>query len=99
MLSRASARNPKFATTADIVRLIALTGCRRGEIIELKWSEVDFEGSCLRLQNTKEGASVRPVGLPVIEFLERLRRSSSTEFVFVGPRSGRAFRSFPNHWE
>ena len=25
---------------ADIVRLLLLTGCRRGEIVELRWSEV-----------------------------------------------------------
>ena len=39
------------------IRLIALTGCRRSEILNLKWSEVDFEGSCLRLGDTKTGAS------------------------------------------
>ena len=31
------------------IRLIALTGCRRSEILNLRWSEVDFKGSCLRL--------------------------------------------------
>ena len=43
------------------IRLIALTGCRRSEILNLKWSEVDFKGSCLRLGDTKTGASIRPV--------------------------------------
>ena len=46
------------------IRLIALTGCRRSEILNLKWSEVDFKGSCLRLGDTKTGASIAPVARP-----------------------------------
>ncbi|MCJ2012290.1 tyrosine-type recombinase/integrase [Methylobacterium sp. J-076] len=44
------------------VRLLSLTGCRLSEIVRLRWSEVDLAGSCLRLEDTKEGASVRPLG-------------------------------------
>ena len=48
----------EFAPTVAITRLLALTGCRRSEIIKLKWRDVDFENSCLRLSDSKEGASV-----------------------------------------
>jgi integrase len=44
------------------VRLLALTGCRRGEIERLRWAEVDLPGRCLRLSDSKEGKSVRPLG-------------------------------------
>jgi integrase len=37
------------------IRLLALTGCRRGEIEQLRWQEVDAPGSCLRLGDTKRG--------------------------------------------
>ena len=70
--------DPELAPTVAITRLLALTGCRRGEIISLKWSEVDFENSCLRLTDSKEGASTRPIGLPVIELLEVRRKVVST---------------------
>src|SRR5215475_10314415 len=46
------------------IRLLALTGCRRSEIFNLKWSEVDFESSCLRLGDTRTGASIRPLPVP-----------------------------------
>ena len=46
-------RRPSCRPQADIVRLLLLTGCRRGEIVELKWSEVD--GDMLRLADTKTG--------------------------------------------
>lgn len=89
----------RYAMTADIVRQIALTGCRRGEIITLAWTEVDTDQSCLRLLDTKEGESVRPVGLPVVEYLEERRMSADGTYVFPGLGDDNAFGSFPNHWE
>ena len=67
---REAAKTEKYAMTVEIIRLIALTGCRRSEIIGLKWEEVDLGSSCLRLTDSKEGDSVRPIGLPVVECLE-----------------------------
>ncbi|MEE9433736.1 MAG: tyrosine-type recombinase/integrase [Sphingorhabdus sp.] len=89
----------KYPTTAQIIRQIALTGCRRSEIVNLRWSEVDFDASCLRLPDSKEGASVRPVGLSVIEFLERHHRNRAGSFVFAGYGEDNAFGSFPKQWK
>jgi integrase len=89
----------KYATTVEIIRQIALTGCRRSEVIGLKWIEADTEGSCLRLIDSKEGTSVRPVGLPVVEFLEAKREVASGTYVFPGYGEDNAFGGFPNHWE
>ena len=44
---------PSRAQQADIVRLLLLTGCRKGEIMKLRWSEVD--GDRLDLAHTKTG--------------------------------------------
>ena len=95
---REASEDPELTPTIAITRLLALTGCRRGEILGLKWSEVDFENSCLRLADSKEGASTRPVGLPVIELLEERRKSVEGEFVFPGVRGSETFGSFPNQW-
>lgn len=88
-----------YSTTADIIRLLALTGCRRSEIIGLRWDEVDFERSCLRLAESKEGYSIRPVGLPVLEFLEERRPYADGDFVFTGMRNSPVFGAFPHHWD
>lgn len=97
MLS-AAARQDKYATTVMIIRQIALTGCRRSEIITLTWSDVDIENSCFRLSDSKEGASVRPIGLPVLEFLEAHRGINDGTFVFPGLGDDNAFGALPNHW-
>jgi integrase len=96
---RKAAENEKYAMTVDIIRQIALTGCRRTEMIELMWTEADTEGSCLRLVDSKEGASVRPIGLPVVEYLEERRNGQANTYVFPGQGEDNAFGSFPNHWE
>jgi len=90
--------NADLAWTVGITRLLALTGCRRGEIISLKWSEVDFENSCLRLEDSKEGASVRPIGLPAIELLEAHRETAMSDFVFPGKRGADTYGGLPRQW-
>lgn len=98
ILNSAVAEYPQYAITVDIIRQIALTGCRRSEMIGLKWSEVDGDASCLRLEDSKEGKSTRPIGLPVIEYLEDRRTEDDGTYVFPGQGDDNAFGSFPNHW-
>ena len=53
VLDRLVAEWPSRRQQADIVRLLLLTGCRKGEILKLRWSEVD--GDRLNLADTKTG--------------------------------------------
>jgi len=96
---RKAAEEEKYAMTVDIIRQIALTGCRRSEMIGLKWTEADTEASCLRLEDSKEGESIRPIGLPVVEYLEQRHTGDVGTYVFPGRGEDNAFGSFPNHWE
>ena len=50
--------------------LLALTGCRENEILSLRWDAVDFERGHLRLEDTKTGKSVRPLGQSAPAVLE-----------------------------
>jgi integrase len=71
--------NPK---SIAIMRLWALTGCRREEIAALKWSEVDFDHACLRLGDTKTGRSSRPLALAAVVLLRAVPRDHDAPFVF-----------------
>jgi integrase len=94
-----AAKQEKCTTIVDIIRQIALTGCRRSEMIGLKWTEADTESSCLRLEDSKEGESIRPIGLPVVEYLDQRRNTGVGTYVFPGQAEDNAFGSFPNHWK
>ena len=68
---------------ADIIRLLLLTGCRRGEIVGLRWSEVWADG--LVLVDSKTGPRRVPLNAQARRILDRQPRTGSA-FVFPSPR-------------
>lgn len=70
------------------VRLLALTGCRLSEIVRLRWSEVDRAEPCLRLDDTKEGASVRPIGKAALSILAGASPLPGSPYVLPAARGG-----------
>ena len=75
---------------ADIIRLLLLTGCRRSEILRLRWSEVDRDR--LVLADGKTGPRIVPLNTPARRILERRPRGGSP-FVFPSPRDAARPRS------
>jgi integrase len=75
---------------ASVIKIIALAGLRNDEANGLRWSEIDFAGSCIRLEKSKTGRSLRPIGKAVINLLSALPRLHD-DFVFPNrDGSGRA---------
>ena len=89
----------QFQITVRIIRFLALTGCRRGEAIHLKWEEVDENSSCIRLIDSKEGKSVRAIGLPVVDLLDLQHIEKDDGFVFQGSVEGKPLVGFPKLWK
>jgi integrase len=83
-------------TAIIAVRLLALTGCRRGEIENLCWHDVDFGAHCLRLSDSKEGKSVRPLGGAALNVLSKLPRVG--RLVLRGREPDKPFRGLPKAW-
>ena len=95
-----AAEDERYTRTVDIIRLIAMSGCRRGEIIEVRKAEIDTVGSAFRFEDTKEGQSVRPMGLPIVEYFDERDMDGDSPYVFPGERNmDGPFGSFPRHWE
>ena len=67
-----------------IIRMLALTGARLGEILPLRWSEVDFERACLRLTDSKTAAKVIPLGAAAMQFIAAQERRPGEDYVFPG---------------
>jgi integrase len=84
---------------AQMVRMLALTGCRKSEVASLTWPEVDLEARQLRLANTKEGYSIRPLGQAAVDLLEGLPRHSSSEVVFTIGTEGKRYGGLPHAWK
>jgi integrase len=59
------------------IKLLLLTGCRRGEMVNLRWEHVDFEHECLRLPDSKTGAKVVYLNPPARVLLQELPRMAA----------------------
>jgi integrase len=70
-LAEAEAEMERSAAIAAI-RLLALTGARLSEIANLRYAEIDRRAQALRLDDSKEGASVRPLGASALAVLDGL---------------------------
>ena len=69
---------------AAAIKLLLLTGGRRGEILGLQWQHVDFERQCLRLPDSKTGAKVLYLNAPALEVLTGLPRMEGNPHVIQG---------------
>ena len=77
-------------------RFIALTGFRRGEVLALRWSEVDIGRRTATLAETKTGKSIRPLSRAACEVLSKLARTGG--LVFPASRGEGQMTGFPKLW-
>ena len=75
---------------ADIVRILLLTGCRRGEILGLRWSEV--QDGMLVLGDSKTGPRRVPLNVQARRILERQPSNGERVRVSLAARSRQAAR-------
>lgn len=68
------------------IRLLLLTGCRMGEVLNLKWANVDLEAACLNLADSKTGARAVYLNKAAAAVLAEVRkRKHPAPWVFPDP--------------
>lgn len=77
------------------LRALALTGCRKMEILALRWDSLDARSRCIRLPDSKSGPQLRPIGAVAAEFLSGQPRRGGCEYVFPGDRGEAHFVGAP----
>lgn len=82
--------------STDAIRMLCLTGCRLREITNLRWAEVDRAASCLRLDDTKEGRSIRPLGRAAAQLLSQIEPRRTGVFVIPTTRGEGGFGGVPD---
>jgi integrase len=88
--SRRSARGDTNVWPSAIaaVRFAALSGWRRGEVLALRWAEIDLSRRTGSLKSTKTGASIRPLSNAACVVLQKQARLCATGATYVFPRIG-----------
>lgn len=81
----AALRYVENETTRDFIVILLLTGARRGNAMEMRWRDVDFEAATWRIPETKNGeAHTVTLSAEALAVLAKRRKLDDGEFVFPG---------------
>lgn len=82
----------------NAVRLLVFTGCRRGEILSLRWDEVDFPNHCLNLQDSKTGPKRVLLNLMAYDVLKNIEAVKGNPWVITGRNVGGHLADMRKPW-
>lgn len=80
------------------IRLLIMTGCRLGEILQLQWANVDLERGLLMLPDSKTGAKAVVIGAPALEVLASVPRIEGCDYVIAGDKPGQPRSDLKRPW-
>ena len=86
------------APAAAALRLLILTGCRRNEILTLRWDDVDRHARELRLRDSKSGPCMVALTPEVEGVLDGVRRVRGNPWVIVGQAPGSRLKTLKSTW-
>ena len=97
-LDEAEARGGASASAVAAIRLLALTGCRRSEVLGLRREDVALEQAEVRLPDSKTGA--RAVALPpqAVELLRSFLSAHDGPWVIPGRKPGTRLANVDEAW-
>lgn len=82
-----SGRPGVHTDSAQALQLLMLTGCRKREILNLRWAEVDAEASVLRLEDSKTGRRLVQLSPAALAILEARRPAEDSVATCVFPQA------------
>lgn len=77
------------------IRALLLTGCRRNEILSLPRSWLDVKARCIRFEDTKSGAQLRPIGSEAAKLLEARPQRDKLPWLFPADHGEGHFIGLP----
>lgn len=78
------------------------SGWRKGEILTLRWDDLDFDGAVIRLraaESKNKEPRLLPLSDPLREVLERRWNDRRPTCPFVFHRNGKQFKRFDGPWK
>ena len=98
VLSEAETQGDVSSHAAAAIRLLMLTGCRRNEIVGLRWDEVNLERNELRLRDSKTGPRVVPLSPAAARVLSSRPRVPGNPWVIPGRTRGEHLTGVDRPW-
>ena len=80
------------------IRLLMLTGCRKSEILTLRWDDVDRTAGEFRLRDGKRGPRMVPLTTPVLKVLDGIERVEGNPWVIRSQKPGICLPDLTYYW-
>ena len=91
------AHEARWPEAAAAIRLLALTGCRRGEVLDLRWRDIGEDA--INLEDSKTGPRAVPLGEAARALIEALPGARELDaFLFPRHAEGRGTYSLTMCW-
>ena len=81
------------------IRLLMLTGCRKSEVLTLRWEHVALDAGELRLRDSKTGARVISLPPLAVQLLGGLPRDQDSPWVIPGRHPGTHLCELADAWK
>jgi len=83
---------------AAAIRLLVLTGCRRNEVLELRWDDIDRTAGEVQLRDGKTGTRLVPLTPAAAGVLEDVPRVPDNPWVIAGQKPGTHLMNINDPW-
>ncbi len=91
-------RGPLHARAAAALRLLMLTGCRRTEVLTLRWDDVDLKTGEIRLRDAKTGSRKLVLTAAALRVLSAVHRARGSRWVFAGKNPKCHMSTLARYW-
>ena len=81
------------------IRLLMLTGCRRNEILTLRWEHVDLDAAEIHLADGKTGARTVHLSPSAVRVLEALPHKPGNPWIIPGAKPGTHMTDIDGGWD
>ena len=89
-------------TAANAIRLLLLTGARKGEALSATWGQLDLEAGVWTKPSahTKQKKLHRvPLSAPAMQLLSEMKSNAASDHVFTGRAPGEPLQDIKGAWE
>ncbi len=81
------------------IRLLTLTGCRKSEILSLRWDDVDRTAGEFRLRDAKAGPRMVPLTARALSVLDGMERIEGNPWVIPAKKGGGRLPTLTYYWQ
>lgn len=85
--------------TIAAFRMLMYTGCRLGEILSLKWDDVNLKENYIHLKDSKVGERGIPLNEMAKDVLLELQKQENNQYVFCGDKKGTHLVNIHKTWQ